>query len=75
MKQKPFFAKFLENQLQESTSGEVKGGDCCPPDIQTTLKNPSDMEEDIPMATHKAPSDCEEGSPFTLKYPSDWEEC
>jgi hypothetical protein len=61
---KPFFAKFLENQIQV-TGGAVTGGGL---DQAITLRYPSDKED----ATLKYPSDNED--PVTLKYPSDEEE-
>jgi hypothetical protein len=71
-RQKPFFAKFLENQLPDEARNNVKGGDCIPELNTTTRKAPSDWEDgyitnryqdvDIELEiTLKAPSDCEEG--------------
>jgi hypothetical protein len=56
---KPFFAKFLENQISEIEIAKLKGG--CIDDLHdlTTRKAPSDWEEDMSM-TKKAPSDCED---------------
>jgi len=67
-KQKPFFAKFLENQITEQQSELLKGGDCLNTHQLFTRKYPSDWEDsmthvlndvDLNM-TKKAPSDCED---------------
>ncbi|EAY24950.1 microviridin/marinostatin family tricyclic proteinase inhibitor [Microscilla marina] len=49
---KPFFAKFLENQVKEESLTNAKGGTC----IQTR-KYPSDSDEYVTM---KYPSDNDE---------------
>lgn len=60
-KQKPFFARFLEDQLSESTSSSIVGG--------ITQKYPSDIED---VVTMRIGNDLIE--PQTQKYPSDSEE-
>jgi hypothetical protein len=76
-KQKPFFAKFLENQFSVEEAKNVKGGE----PIAVTLKYPSDAEDgadtgpgnacDTPAAAHNP--NC---PPIfvTLKFPSDSED-
>jgi hypothetical protein len=80
---KPFFSKFLENQLSESEEQTVQGGT-----LVVTKKYPSDAEDDSttkPVAdmvqTQKYPSDNEDSytKPAadllqTQKYPSDGDE-
>ena len=68
-KKVPFFAKFLENQLNEGES--VHGGKITKPSLDTvfTKKYPSDDDEPV---TLKYPSDNDEH--VTLKYPSDNDE-
>jgi hypothetical protein len=54
---KPFFAKFLENQVTSEESSALNGGDGFTKpvkDVAVTLKYPSDNDEAV-----------------TLKYPSD----
>jgi hypothetical protein len=73
-KQKPFFAKFLENQFTAEEAMQVKGGD----DF-TTMKYPSDQEDNggnpgygpcnNPGASHNP--NC---MATTMKYPSDQED-
>jgi len=75
--QKPFFAKFLENQISENETAHVKGGDCIP-EVSMTSKYPSDIEDSGPVITLKFPSDVEDNiDPITvtLKAPSDCEDC
>ncbi|MCG8411812.1 MAG: microviridin/marinostatin family tricyclic proteinase inhibitor [Bacteroidales bacterium] len=62
MKKKPFFANFLENQIETS---DVKGGG-----IVVTMKHPSDNDEGGVTPTPNFPPDL----PVTLKYPSDNDE-
>lgn len=75
--QKPFFAKFLENQFSTEEAKNIKGGD-----IAVTLKYPSDSEDggsndgpgnacNTPAAAHNP--NC---PPIfvTLKFPSDQED-
>lgn len=79
MNKKPFFTKFLENQMSEKSASSVKGGGG---DYQT-LKYPSDSEDPGPV-TLKYPSDNEDGpggstkpaldQAVTLKHPSDSDE-
>jgi hypothetical protein len=76
-KQKPFFAKFLENQFSAEEAKDIKGGD----DLIVTLKYPSDNEDggdpgpgnacNTPAAVHNP--NC---PPIfvTLKFPSDSED-
>ena len=56
-KKVPFFAKFLEKQIEDQT--EVKGGTITHPkkDVFVTLKYPSDSDEYVTM---KYPSDSDE---------------
>ena len=63
---KPFFARFLENQLSNEEEKKVKGA-IKPPFV--TLKAPSDDDENVTM---KYPSDDDEN--VTMKYPSDSDE-
>jgi hypothetical protein len=66
---KPFFAKFLENQITSEESSALNGGDGYTKpskDLAVTLKYPSDDDEAVTM---KYPSDDDEA--VTLKYPSD----
>ncbi len=66
---KPFFAKFLENQISSEESSALNGGDGFTKpvkDVAVTLKYPSDNDE---FVTLKYPSDDDED--VTLKYPSD----
>ncbi len=67
---KPFFAKFLENQISSEESSSLNGGDgfitTRIKDVAITLKYPSD---DDAAVTLKYPSDDDEA--VTLKYPSD----
>jgi hypothetical protein len=72
-KQKPFFAAFLENQVDEAQAQKAQGGD-----PYVTLKYPSDADEHI---TLKYPSDQEDNPTTkatdlyqTMKYPSDNDE-
>lgn len=62
MNKKPFFAKFLENQVSEDAASAVQGGG------NTTLKYPSDSEDSYP--TTKPSKDVV----VTMKYPSDDDE-
>jgi len=60
---KPFFAKFLENQVTEKENRKVKGG------VSPVLTNKfADLDQ-----TMKFPSDNDEGD-HTMKYPSDGDE-
>jgi Serine endopeptidase inhibitors len=78
----PFFARFLEGQIEDISEGEagdvVGGKHCrrCSPPIAMTRKYPSD-NEDMAM-TKKYPSDSEDssgGGPIvTQKFPSDGED-
>jgi hypothetical protein len=76
-RQAPFFAAFLENQLEEQQAHRVQGGDTDPLlDQAQTQKYPSD-QEDNPQ-TKKYPSDYDEDTTKPLadmaqtqKYPSD----
>lgn len=52
---KPFFAKFLENQVKEENLTNAKGGVQAP--IDQTMKYPSDSDE---YQTMKYPSDNDE---------------
>lgn len=68
-KQQPFFAKFLENQLQKEAENNIQAG--------ATLKYPSDIEDE----SKKYPSDQEDDTTkpaldqyHTDKYPSDNDE-
>ena len=63
MTKKPFFARFLENQMSEEKAQHVGSG------TVTTYKYPSDDDE---FTTAKYPSDDDE--PTTRKYPSDDDE-
>ncbi|MFA8435802.1 MAG: microviridin/marinostatin family tricyclic proteinase inhibitor [Marinifilaceae bacterium] len=65
---KPFFAKFLENQISEKENDQTKGGQLIP---EQTMKFPSDGDENV---TLKYPSDDDEGGYQTMKYPSDNDE-
>ncbi|MDE5422015.1 microviridin/marinostatin family tricyclic proteinase inhibitor [Ancylomarina sp. DW003] len=62
---KPFFANFLENQVNEDEIQQVKGG-LTPesatklPDLDQTMKYPSDNDEGL--QTMKYPSDNDEGN-------------
>lgn len=58
---KPFFARFLENQLSNEEEKNVKGA-ARPPFV--TLKAPSDDDENVTM---KYPSDDDEGIDWKLK--------
>ena len=60
---KPFFAKFLENQLQESETQQVKGGGKLP--VATTNAYPCDKAE-VPV-----PTILRDEFATTMKYPSD----
>lgn len=64
---KPFFAKFLENQISQRQTAGVKGGDEWP---MTTDKYPSDNEDggDITYTLHDI------DDYLTKKFPSDAEE-
>lgn len=68
---KPFFAKFLENQLSNEEETKIQGGETTKPALDTlhTLKYPSDSEDSY---TKKYPSDNDEAQ--TMKYPSDGDE-
>jgi len=74
---KPFFAEFLESQLDKDQARRIQGGDSDPAlDQAQTNKYPSD-QEDNPQ-TKKYPSDCEDDTTKPLldqaqtqKYPSD----
>jgi hypothetical protein len=79
----PFFARFLEGQMEdisEEEAGNVAGGKLCRcPNSPTTRKYPSDREDGV--MTKKYPSDSEDSvggtkPPIatTLKYPSDSED-
>lgn len=59
---KPFFAKFLENQIADENLTKAKGG------ADTTTKDRIKIEDQ----TMKYPSDSDED--ITLKYPSDRDE-
>ncbi len=75
-KKRPFFARFLENQVSEDKMEGTSGG--------ATSKYPSDTDESIlgdmlkekqdivVKATNKYPSDSDET--VTMKYPSDHDE-
>jgi hypothetical protein len=52
---KPFFAKFLENQVKEENLTNTKGG--VVPPVDQTMKYPSDSDE---YQTMKYPSDNDE---------------
>ncbi|MDZ8087502.1 MAG: microviridin/marinostatin family tricyclic proteinase inhibitor [Nostoc sp. DedQUE12b] len=75
----PFFARFLEGQSLEDLSDEdskaIIGGKCNnatnknKDELVTTLKFPSD-EEDVTSVTKKYPSDSDEFA-VTQKFPSD----
>lgn len=67
---KPFFAKFLENQIAKDSQENATGG------CYVTMKHPSDNDESGPIVTMKYPSDGdEENFPIvTMKYPSDNDE-
>lgn len=54
---KPFFAKFLENQIKDEKLKQTKGGTV----PFSTDKYPSDTDEDV---THKWPSDDDEDGPY-----------
>lgn len=73
MSKKPFFAKFLENQMSENESSAVKGGTgedtSKTTDTYQTLKYPSDSEDGPGGGTNPL-KDAE----VTLKYPSDGDE-
>jgi len=59
---KPFFAKFLENQMSETEKQQSKGG-------RVIISKPAfDLDQ-----TMKYPSDSDEGD-VTMKYPSDNDE-
>ncbi|MGE0079548.1 MAG: microviridin/marinostatin family tricyclic proteinase inhibitor [Bacteroidales bacterium] len=63
---KPFFARFLENQLSNEDEQNIKGSAKI---VAVTMKAPSDDDENVTM---KYPSDGDEN--VTLKYPSDSDE-
>lgn len=54
---KPFFARFLENQLSQEEENNVKGAISIPRP-KVTMKAPSDDDENVTM---KYPSDDDEG--------------
>lgn len=64
MNKKPFFAKFLENQVSEESASVVQGGG----GENVTMKYPSDSEDSNP--TTKPSKDIYQ----TMKYPSDGDE-
>jgi len=61
---KPFFANFLENQVNEEENQQVKGGL-----ISASTDKFADLDQ-----TMKYPSDNDEGGYQTMKYPSDNDE-
>lgn len=67
-KKQPFFAGFLENQLNDKTSRSIQGG---------TNVTTAAVGEDDDNQTQKYPSDCEDDTKptadmaHTMKYPSD----
>jgi hypothetical protein len=65
---KPFFAGFLENQIQQEDAHSVQGGIVTTPalDLVQTLKYPSDQEDN--------PTKPILDMVHTLKYPSDGDE-
>ncbi|MCG8411560.1 MAG: microviridin/marinostatin family tricyclic proteinase inhibitor [Bacteroidales bacterium] len=64
MKKKPFFANFLENQIETS---DVKGGEI------VTMKYPSDNDELGPIITDPEPI-TKPPVYVTMKHPSDSDE-
>lgn len=83
----PFFARYLEGQLEdlppeetESISGGTGGNltgeirEDLEDLIAVIQKFPSDSEDSLLIATRKYPSDHEDLTAVTLKYPSDHEE-
>lgn len=64
MSKKPFFAKFLENQMSEEASASVQGGTNTP----VTMKYPSDNEDSVPTTSKRT------DIVVTMKYPSDDDE-
>lgn len=69
---KPFFANFLEHQVSGEEKENVQGGI-----IATTLKFPSDQEEDgsgITFTVTKPALDLDGGGDVTQKFPSDDDE-
>jgi hypothetical protein len=71
-KKKPFFARFLDNQITEQQKARVKGGDDWPFG-PTTDKYPSDNEDGGDISFPRNDIDLHDLT--TRKYPSDWEEC
>ena len=66
-KPKPFFAKFLENQLCRQQEARLKGGDG-----HHTDKYPSDNEDGDPLIRIRV--DIDWPNTTTDKYPSDQED-
>ena len=64
-KAKPFFAKFLENQLKQAETEQLKGGNKSAGYI--TNAYPSDQEEAFPLPTNVL----RDNLAITDKYPSD----
>jgi hypothetical protein len=61
---KPFFAEFLENQIENDNANSVQGGITNPQvDIAQTMKYPSDQED--------GPTTKITDMAHTMKYPSD----